>query len=736
MKTKYFIPIIILIGLIASSVQMTNSQSVTNAHVEFGARQFHGTLGSSKFTEYRDLPPGLFVNSFSLGFMNTENNKILSLRGSNAGQKDQNLVVQLGKLGRYKLEFEWDQIPHNYTNTARTVFSGAGSGELTMPSLVRNRIRTILTTDINPNVTGVQFDTAAVTNLVLGTARGVDIVSHREKGKALFSFSPNDKLDFKFQYSNERRSGTKPLGGNFGFNPVELIEPTSYRTQEAKANIEYAATDWNIQLGYMASIFDNNVDVLVWDNPFREVDAVGTSSRGRMDLYPNNTAHNFNASGALNLPLSTRFIGTVSYGWRQQNDKFIPYTINSALDTVTNYPTLPSTSLNGKIGTTLMNFSLVNRYYSSIWFTARYRLFDYDNKTPSLIFPGYVGSDGNVTRVQRRNAVISYKKMNASVDASIRMVSDVSLKVGYEKENWDRTHREAEKTEENIYKASLDYTPRSWLLLRTSYTLGAKKTSNYDWESIAHEMYPQGEPVGVLGQLPQLRKFDMATRDRNKANVLAQITPLEVVSFTGSFGLANDDFKESMYGLLSNKSDNFAFDIYYNPTYDIALFAGFANENFKYAMKSKQRSTPAADTTGYDWNSNMKDVVQTFSGGITWALDPEKIDFIFDMSYSDATGTIATKADNPLLVITAQDYPDTRSILRQLRTSVAYHLTEHFIPRIEYRFEGYSESYFNQDVMEPYMLPVDPGTSGAVFLGARQPGYSAHIIYLVLSYNL
>src|SRR3990170_191498 len=746
MNMKRLISTLIALSLVLCCAPMLHGQYVTNANVEFGGRQFNGTLGSSKFTEYRDLPPGLFVSTFSLDFMNTENTSILSLWGSNVGQRDQNFVAQWGMRGRFKLELDWDQVPHNYTNTARTVFSGAGGGELVMPDLLQNRLRTILTTDINPGVPGVQFDTLAISNLVLGSARGVDIVSQREKGKAMFSYSPSEELDIKFQYTNERRSGTKPLGGNFAFNPVELIEPTNYRTQEAKANVEYAAKDWNVQLGYSASIFDNNVDVLVWDNPFREIDAVGTGSRGRIDLYPNNTAQNVIFSGAANLPFSTRLMTTVSYGWRRQNDSFIPYTINAALDTVANFPTLPAASLNGYVGTTLMNFSITNRFFSSAWVTARYRFFDYNNGTPSLIFPAYVQTDNSITRVQRRNAVIGYKKMNASVDATLRLVSDVSLKAGYEREDWDRIHRDAEKTEENIYKASLDYTRRSWLLLRTSYSLGAKKTPHYDWEEVAHEMYPAGEPAGTLGQLPQLRKFDLATRDRNRANILAQVTPFDNLAFTGSFGLANDNFKESQYGMLSNKSNNFSFDVSYNPTYDLALFASYTRENFSYATKSRQRvpvvgTTRANDTTNNDWSSNLKDGINTFGIGISWFWDPEGVDLSLDFSLSDAKGTIATRAlvnpaDPRFLVTTAQNYPDTRSILRQLRASIGYRFTEYFTWRLEYRFESYTESYFNQDVMEPYMVPVDPGASGAVFLGARQPGYSAHIMYLVLTYTL
>jgi MtrB/PioB family decaheme-associated outer membrane protein len=746
MKTKRFSLAFLSSAVILLAVVPGYTQIVTTANATLGARQFSGTLNSSKFTEYRELPSGLFMNVFSVNFMKEDYRNFLLLWGSHVGQRDQNIAAQMGVQGSFKLELEWDQTPHNYTNTARTVFSGTGSGELVMPALVRNRIRTIQATDINPGVPGVQFDTAAVSSLILGTARGVEMMSRRDRGKIALSYSPTERVDINLQYTNERRSGTKPLGGNFSFNPIELVEPTDYRTHEALASVEYARKNWNLQLGYSASIFKNNVDVLVWDNPFREVDAVGAGSRGRLDLYPDNTAQKVSFSGAANLPFSTRFMTSVSYGWRKQDDPFIPYTINTALTTAANFPTLPAQSLNGKVGTTLINLSLVNRFFSSVWFTARFRSFNYDNQSPSLIFPSYVQTDNSITNVQRGNVPIGYKKTNALVDATLRFVSHLSLKLGYERENWDRENRDAEKTHEDIYKASLDYTPRSWLLLRTSYSFGAKKTPHYDWEEVAHVAFPAGEPAGTLGQLPQLRKFDMATRDRNRANILAQVTPSDVLAFTGSFGLANDDFKESLYGLLWSKSNTFSVDVSYNPTSDLALFASYTRENFKYATKSRQRvpqvgTTRANDTTNNDWSSDLEDLVNTFGFGFSWSVVPEQVDFSLDFSLSDGRGTIATRAlgnpaDPRFLVTSAQNYPDTRSILRQMRASVGYKLTDHFTPRLEYRFEGYSESYFNQDVMEPYMVPVDPASSGGVFLGARQPRYSAHMIYLVLSYNL
>ncbi len=89
MKKSHIIHTFIVLSFVLSSAPRLSAQFVTSAKAELGGRQFNGTLSSSKFTEYRDLPGGLFVNTFSLNFMNDGYTDFLSVWGSNVGQRDQ-----------------------------------------------------------------------------------------------------------------------------------------------------------------------------------------------------------------------------------------------------------------------------------------------------------------------------------------------------------------------------------------------------------------------------------------------------------------------------------------------------------------------------------------------------------------------------------------------------------------------------------------------------------------------
>ncbi|MEE8399614.1 MAG: MtrB/PioB family decaheme-associated outer membrane protein, partial [Desulfobacterales bacterium] len=626
MRNRYHIREYAIAGILVFAVAMIcapilHAQVLTEGNVELGGRLQDGSQDSSKYTEYREVPSGLFVDSIYLGVENSEHTYFFNLWGSHVAQEDQNLLVQFGLRGKYKIEFEWDEIPHNFTNTARSLFNETGKGVFEIPASVRSTLETLLSTDADSGTAGVQPDFPELDSAIHRLAHDIEMISKRAKGKGAFTYTPNAQWQFSLQYGNEKRSGRKPFGANFGFAPIELIEPTEYQTQEVRAGVEYFGKNWNAQLGYFLSVFENDVDVLVWDNPFVENDGTSTSARGRIDLYPDNTAQKIHFSGAANLPFSTRLMATISHGWRRQNDSFIPLTINTMLDT--SAVALPADSLNGEVDTTRLNISVTNRFFSSVGFTARFRYYDYDNQTPSLTFPGYVRTDERVVLTQRRNVANDYRKINSSVDANVRLMKDVSFKVGYNREQWYRRYREAAETDENTYRASLDYTPHaSWLLVRTSYAFAEKKTQGYDRKRVAYEGFPSGDPG--IGQLPQLRKFDMASRQRNKANLLAQITPFDTLSFTSSLGLAFDDFDESEYGMRTNNSYDFSVDAAFNPTPDLALFASATWENFDYEMQSRQRRT-GNDSPNSDWISDMEDKAITIGASMSWAAIPEKV---------------------------------------------------------------------------------------------------------------
>jgi MtrB/PioB family decaheme-associated outer membrane protein len=587
---------------------------------------------------------------------------------------------------------------------------------------------------------------------LLDGARLLDLSLRRDKGAGTLTYTPANDWDVQLQYSREKQTGYRQFGTttNSFTNVLEMPEPIDYRTHQVKLGTEYGNGRGGFQAGYSGSVFSNETGVLVWDNPFRETDAVSGASRGRLDLYPDNAAHNLNFAGAVNIPYSTRFMASVVPGWVRQNDSFLPFTINTAIPGV---PALPAASLGGSRQTLAMNYTLTSKAIPSVPLTLRYRSYDSNNNTPSLLFSQYVVTDGSLSTagIARRSLPYGFDRKTLGLDATWEFLPKSTAKFLYEWERFNREHRDVERSDEHTVGTALDLNPRDWLLLRASYRHSDRDPEHYEPNE---ESFPLGEPATALGQLHSLRKFDEAARRRHRAETLLQITPLDQVSFGASYGTTQDDYDErgcswlgfdQCYGLLKDINYNYTFEFTFNPHSALALFAEYTREKFKYRQRSRQRTpasatAPANDGPNNDWESDRRDRVDTWATGLDGSVSEHAIYSLF-YSLSVAKNTILTRAlGSPglpgFLVTTAQDYPDTSNRWHQLVASIKFPIRGGLSPKLEYRYEKYDRVDFQLVNVGQYFT-LDPSTATSVFLGvgADVPGYHAHILSVSLEYR-
>ena len=93
------------------------------------------------------------------------------------------------------------------------------------------------------------------------------------------------------------------------------------------------------------NIYNDRVDSLVIDNPFRATDLAYTSTavpggpgQARFSTSPDNEATRIAFGTMLKFPLQTRIIADMAFGTWTQNAAFLPYTINSAIFTPAGAP--------------------------------------------------------------------------------------------------------------------------------------------------------------------------------------------------------------------------------------------------------------------------------------------------------------------------------------------------------------------------------------------------------------
>lgn len=740
--------------------EMAYAQEEERGRIEFGIRQLYGDRRSAKFNEYRDIPQGFFIQNFEVDLHNLFDNRFFfNFQGRDTRENDQTYLLGLGAYRKYHLDLRWDQTPHVFTTTGKSFFVELNPGVFTVPGPLRTLLELPVPAPVPPPPAQQR---QALLESALQGARLLDLSLRRDSATGTFSYMPASNWDIGLQYSREKQVGYRPFGTTFYFTfSNELPEPIDYRNHRVKVGTEYANKTGGFQFDYSSSLFNNQVSTLIWDNPFRITDVVDGPKLGRLDSYPDNSAHNVSFAGAVNIPRSTRLMASIVPGWMRQNDAFLPFTINTAVPACApnfTFPalprpaatlcvpgSLPATSLDGKKRTLAMNYRLASRAIPAVPLTFRYRSYDYNNDSRSLIFDDYVAGDMHVSGNARRNLPFAYNRKSLGLDAAVEFFQKSSASFLYEWERFDREHRDLEQSNEHTLGAKFDLNPLDWLLLRASYKHSDRDAEHYEAQE---ESFPLGEGPFGLGQIHGLRKFDEAARKRHRVEALLQIDPLETFGFAASYGTTQDDFEESEYGLQKDINYNYSFEVTFNPHSALSFFAEYTREKYKYRQRSRQRTPASAtaaanDSPNNDWESVRRDLVDTWAAGWDGNVNDKALFNLFyslstakNKLFTRALGTPGAPGTPTFLPTSATDYPDTSNRWHQVVASIKFPLAGRITPKLEYRYEKYDRVDFALENVVQYSI-LDVSLVNSIFLGvgADVPGYDAHIISASLEYR-
>jgi MtrB/PioB family decaheme-associated outer membrane protein len=797
MKTRYTVLFALLALLLLPALMFGQEQPAERGSIELGVRQVWGSvygrpdlsfkpsLLDSKVNEYGDIRNGFYVKNLNATLDNLlGSNNFLDLQSRSAVYKDQSFLATFGQYGRYKAQFRYDQSPHTYTDTARTLFTQNTPGVFTFPSA----LRTTLQGTTAANIPGVVNGLVPSFNFITPSTT-------RKAGTGSFDMKGTEDWSFSFLFARETQTGSRPIGYVLNSSPsasassgagVELPEPIDYNTNTIKAETEYGKKNWGVQFGYIGSLFENNISRVVFDNAFNTVDLAGKPTTGQAALYPSNSAHNLNFAGAFDPNKYVHLSASVSPGWLRQNDSFLPYTSSAPLLAQT--AALPATGLKGERQTLAMNYTFVSRPSKSLELSATYRQYDYNNNDPILAFTPVQGDAGTPNLAAPvENTAYSFFKKNVEVAGTWFFTRKSSAKVGYEWEAIDRDHRDVNHTAENSVFASVDLVPHKTVQMRLSYRHSDRQPDVYENES--EEL------------MPALRRFDENARMRDRADASVSYSPLDKLTLSASYGTTQDNYNlrdnslngiaygflaggSAMpyysYGLLKDINYNYGFGVDYAATSTVSVFGEYMREKYKDSMVSRQRNVntiagvevfdAASDSPGNDWTSADRNIIDTYSTGVDLYLS-KKIYITTYYSLSAGNGLNASTAlgnasmfasGGPFfvpaqgavpaakfLVTTVLNFPETTTRLHEVGAVIKFKLTKNLMPKFEYRMQQYDSKDYQTSMMDPYLGITNPGgaafypylnvfdASAArfLFLGADQPSYRVHTATASLEYH-
>ena len=383
---------------------------------ELGWMGAGGDTGSWWYNQYKDLPTnGLYLNNFYFQADQLEKGKgyFIEALGGGVGYRDQFEGVNFGRYNDWKVKIFYNETPHTFTTTYRSLWSGVGSDYLTLNTLTPGGTRLPANPRVAPNAAN---SAAATRNNLVEAINGLDYAELsllRETGGLTFDKYITNAWRFYGSYTREKRTGARPfgavVGGGGGGGDVEIPESIDYDTQDILAALRYDDGVNNFNLQANASLFRNNIDTLTFQSPLyatlNGTVAVPPSfldptkfPEGRFDLYPDNDYYNLRAEYGRSMPewYHSRLTATVSLSKFKQDDDLIPATTNdmqglaiggipplgvSAYNNWNTPASLSKQSADAEIDTQLFDIGLVMRPTDKLDVNGKIRYYKTDNKT-------------------------------------------------------------------------------------------------------------------------------------------------------------------------------------------------------------------------------------------------------------------------------------------------------------------------------------------------------------------
>jgi MtrB/PioB family decaheme-associated outer membrane protein len=725
--------VVVVIGaLVMASVGSTQAQTKIGAfavegEIEAGVRGVFGVKDNErgKLEEYRDLPSGMFLPALRLGLIQPDGTYGAELLGSKWGQQDQEFSLLAGRLGLWQFRFDWDQTPHLYSTTARTLANEVARGIWRLPS-PRPALSTHNSAPRIDDGVGQRWDTSRVD----------------------LTWSVTPELDLNLLWTRINKDGERPMSLSFG-SPgngfYEVPGPIEHTINDIRISGALQREQWQLQAAYTASFFRNSVRALVVDNPCFGATSgcgdAGAPTGGQLSLDPDNQAHSFTLAGGVNLPLRTRVNASFGYQLRLQNDSFLPHTIAPI---ASNALVLPQRSLHGLVQTFLGNVNLTSRPLPwPVTFSARYRIYDFVDESDQIYFPGHVVSDRTLAVETRRVVRSPYTRQNADLDARWRITMPLSVTIGTGWERWDRddNSREVPVSDEFFGKGKIDWSPLDWLTVSGSYRPAFRRIPNYDtFARISHTTEEEAGAVTSSTQSTKLRKHDQGERDRQQFDLSLTFAPTDTLTTTLTTGWKYDDYIQSTFGLQKDITWSAGLDVSWNPVERFTMYGGYVHESIAQRQRSRSRESAGGifDRGDFDWVTEHNDMIDTFHLGVRATLIPKRLDWNFTGAYSYALGrsntfnpvqpTSGSAAQNANA--TARPFPALENSLLRLETQLKYLFGKNWFTTFGYVLEAFEKTDWRTDTINPFV----PGTVG-VFLGNDYRDYTAHIVGLTLGYR-
>jgi MtrB/PioB family decaheme-associated outer membrane protein len=524
------------------------------------------------------------------------------------GLQNRNVTSEFGWQGKFKLQFQYDELQRNRSDSFQTPYQGEGTNTLTLPnSWLVPLVPRISSTAANarglsPDVTSssiidttnpagpllsptVPQQTAAsnIQGTDLPLFHNVNLYTNRKTYEGGFSYFITPELEFTAKANHMNRDGYKPMGfetkGITGDRVSILPDLINQTTDQYNANLNFTGEKAFMQVGYYGSLFYNNTNSMSWRDWGPSATGLsGTPSQTRFDRIssaPDNQFHQFTMNGGYTFSPKTKLVLGGSYAQSTQNETFL---------TDSSIRLAPASSLHGLIETSTFNIKLTHKPTKDLGFALGYKYDNRDNKTSVNTYAFYASGEPSTNAANTAfvnalgvgalgsniniNANMPYSKLSNQItlNGNYHVAKNHWLNAGYEWEQLDRSctgswYNCVNAPKSNEHTGKFQWRSNLFPSINTKFDYAfSRRLVNYD-ENSWLSMVPMANVVadanaGVAGVQPALLPngqpasaySTMLYYGLNGYGPVAGYTPIVANSALSTFFALNNALAPATYG--------------------------------------------------------------------------------------------------------------------------------------------------------------------------------------------
>jgi len=610
---------------------------------------------------------------------------------SNLGLDTREGELTWGKAGRFSVSAGFDSQLQVSNDEGRTPFTGGT--RLKLPDDWVSGLTTSDWTNLNQSLHG--FDQ--------------ELKRERVYLKADTRLNRNWTVDTNLSY--EEKKGNNDIGAGIyidgsSADAVLLNQPVDYRTTELDLGLAYSDSKLSLEGRVFYSDFDNQDDVLTWQNPYS---SYGPNVRypagiGGLGLAPDNDQLGGRVIGQYIFSPTIRLQVDGSYAVASQNQDFLDYSVNPALAVTV---PLPKNNYDGEVDTSTFNTRLLlspmPKLNAELFYRYRNRDYDADRNGYQYIRGDGSNQPGSAFTVYNTNH--DYRSEAPGFEVSYRLPLRSKLSFEYEYEKVTRENAPVEETEQDRYTLGYRIQPWSNFTSRLEVSYADRAADTYEWAQNYYALLDT-ELINATPDTeryithPELMKYYMANRDQWQTSADFNFLPTDRWNLGLNLQWIDNDYGASDLGLTEDEwyRGHLSASYVASETLSASLYGGYdyykADQSSRAFRGGPEKNAfavypplPQASDPNQNWSGEMEDTSVTLGANVQWQVSTD-IELSFDYSYVDtqAEQNLGTRAGSSLV---ASDLPTVNTRLHNVRLSGIWHMQENLFLQLDYQFYDY-----------------------------------------------